>query len=196
MNYYQFLTSAVSCSACGWSGSGKETATGEMFEELYEYHCPSCRAMLGICSYPTVKDARANWALVPESERRHVEAVEQRRARFRELSLKAAGELPDLGSAPFVIDWDFEDDEQSHKWTVLRQGDRVVWREPAVYEGDERFKSVVSILLEKYGRLLKDVVPTSRSELYLYGDRLGSPANVAAIRKRVRESADATGCGG
>ena len=192
-NYYVFLQSVISCSACGWSGTGKDAATGEIFRDLYEYHCPSCDTKLGICMYPTVEEARANWGLVPEIERQRIEAIERAQARFTELSLKGAEQLPDLGFGPVVIEWDFEEREGSEQWTILRQGERVLWREPARYEGFERFEEVVLILMKKYGGLLEDVVPTARSELYLYGDRLGSPAVIEAIRQRVRESAQATG---
>jgi len=76
-------------------------------------------------------------------------------------------------------------------WTVLRCGERELWREPAVYEGADRFEEVVALLAQKYGPRLQDVVPSSASELYLYGDHLSSIANVEATRKRVRESAAA-----
>ncbi len=58
MNHYQFQEAPVSCSACGWSGTGKETAIGETFSELDEYHCPSCKTKLGTCMYPTVAEAQ------------------------------------------------------------------------------------------------------------------------------------------
>lgn len=74
-------------------------------------------------------------------------------------------------------------------------GDHVIFSEPAVYEGYERFDEVARILKSKYGSRLTDLVPTDESHLYLYGDRLGSPELVRSIRRElfsadVREGED------
>lgn len=194
---YEFKRSTVSCPACGWSGAGSETALGELFDQLWEFHCPSCGEELGICSFPTLEQSRANWDSLSEDERRHIEAIEQFQTSLQESSLKAAEELPGLDSDAIVVDWALEKTEQAiDDWTVLRFGERELWREPAVYEGAARFEKVVSILKEKYGLRLRDVVPSAASEIYLYGDRMSSVADVEAIRKRVRESAAAAGRGG
>ena len=71
--------------------------------------------------------------------------------------------------------------------TVVKYGDREIWREPAVYEGAKRFEEVVRILITKYGARLADVVPTPASEYYLYGDDYHSPDAVQAIRTSIKE---------
>ena len=72
--------------------------------------------------------------------------------------------------------------------TVVKYGDREIWREPALCEGSKRFEEVVRILITKYGDRLADVVPTPESEYYLYGDDYPAPDAVRAIRKSIKES--------
>jgi hypothetical protein len=52
-----------------------------------------------------------------------------------------------------------------------------------VFEGYKRFERVAAILKDKYGSRLKELAPTPRSTLYLYGDSL----TASDIVKRMRE---------
>lgn len=87
-----------------------------------------------------------------------------------------------VGLSPLRLVWDLEERENELKCTVIKCGDKVIWREPAVYEGYERFAAVVSILKRKYGERLRDVQQTPASELFLYGDELSAPRIVRDIR--------------
>lgn len=78
------------------------------------------------------------------------------------------------------IDWDFEECD-GETWTVLRHDDDEIWRELAYYEGYERFAAVFDLLSERYGARLKEVRPTSASEMYLYGDKLSAPDTIARL---------------
>ena len=69
--------------------------------------------------------------------------------------------------------------------TVIRHGERVIWREPAFFGYPERFEDVAVILQEKYGPHLKDVIPTWRAGDSLYGDRLVNPRVVVNARLRL-----------
>ncbi len=51
------------------------------------------------------------------------------------------------------------------------------------YEGFRRFIEIAGILKQKYGDRLRDLVPTPRSEMDLYGDHLGAIKHVEACRK-------------
>ncbi len=64
-------------------------------------------------------------------------------------------------------------------------GDTIIFREPVIYEGYERFVEVARILRGRYGAALRDLVPTERSETYLYGDRLSAPQTVAEARRKI-----------
>jgi hypothetical protein len=75
-------------------------------------------------------------------------------------------------------------DDGSRRETLIKHGGKVIFAEPAFYEGYERFIKVVQILRTRYGAALRDLLPTKASELYLYGDYSGSSAAIAAARER------------
>jgi hypothetical protein len=69
--------------------------------------------------------------------------------------------------------------------TIILYGDRVLFSEPALWEGYERFEEICKIVRDKYGKNVTDLVPTSASEMYLYGDVLSSPDFVNNVRRKV-----------
>lgn len=85
--------------------------------------------------------------------------------------------------------WDYVTDNDDE--TIVRYGERELWREPAFYEGYERYLEVVEMLSQKYGHRLLDLVPTQASELFLYGDMLAAPRIVEKCRARLRSSRNA-----
>jgi hypothetical protein len=50
-------------------------------------------------------------------------------------------------------------------WTVIRCGERVIWRELAYWEGWERFNEVKDILKRCYGNRFASLEPSNASEL-------------------------------
>ena len=79
--------------------------------------------------------------------------------------LSATGQLPDLGGESLVLTWD-----QLEAESIILHEDRVIWREKTGWEVYERFEEIAGILKQKYGKRLKDLVPTTRSLYALYGD--------------------------
>ncbi|MEJ7745382.1 MAG: hypothetical protein WKF61_01230 [Luteimonas sp.] len=98
--------------------------------------------------------------------------------------LKTPEQLPDLEGDDIVLLWDAEDYQRGGD-TLIRYGSEVIWREPAQYEGYERFIEVANLLKQKYGDRLQDLVPSRNSELYLYGDALGSPSRISKFREEL-----------
>lgn len=139
--------------------------------------------MLLIVAFPTIEETRAAAAAGnarAQAELPNVDAREERLNRAQDLELKSADQLPDLEGDTLRIDWDLEERDDEH-WTVLRHGDREIWRELAYYEGYERFAAVFELLRERYGSRLAEVRPTSASEVYLYGDKLSAPQTIDAL---------------
>lgn len=183
MNYYRFQVEGQSCKHCGWKGAGAETARGETFESLFEFHCPNCEVKLGICTYPTRKDAEEAWDLVPDADRKQFELRRRYLEACERHELKRADQLPPIDSSSFALVWDDEEqDGWPRTWAVIRLGDRVIWREPAQYEGGDRFAEIAAILKERYGAALTDLEPTRASFDFLYGDSWRMPDVVAAAR--------------
>lgn len=183
--YYEDWTKRMLvCPQCGWQGTFEQGAV-DYFTELMECTCPGCQKMLATVSYPTIEESEANVDKLTKAEKRELSARKTFLAEWEAASLKSADQLPDVGDQPFTIMWDMVSGmgARARKFTVLRHGEREIWREPACWEGYERFGEIVKILQTKYGYRLLDVVPTKASTLYLYGDVLRAIEMVEDIRK-------------
>ena len=56
VNCYDWMEAARTCPKCGWTGTGRETKTGEAFHEGSERHCPKCWHYFGFVVYPTIDE--------------------------------------------------------------------------------------------------------------------------------------------
>lgn len=184
-NYYDdWREQDFDCPKCKWHGPGSALSLGDYNWEYAERICPVCEEHITVVMHPTIKEARANWDKVSEWDRKNIEAAETRQADFARRKLCEPSQLPEIAEPSFVLYWDFADDG-SRRETLIKHGDNVIFSEPALYEGYERFTEVAEILHSRYGVALRDLIPTKASELYLYGDALDSPRVVAAARKRI-----------
>jgi hypothetical protein len=124
----------------------------------------------------------ANCESLSESEKMDLAQRKQFLTDFESSKLKSPADLPDLSTTPIVLSWDFNEDETGKHWTIIKHAGQIIWSEPAVWEGAGRFVEVASILKQKYGQGLVDVVPSDASNLYLYGDQLSSISMVERTR--------------
>lgn len=178
-NYYDDWKSAeLSCDECNIKIMGRE-CPNEYFDELFELNCPQCSKILGLVSHPTVEESRANWDKLSDLDKKQVERIEAFQEEFKRRKLKTPDQLPDVAYPSMILIWDMDEDD-----TVIRYGEREIWRERACYEGYERFGEVVNLLIAKYGTRVEDLIPARRSELYLYGDYLSAPKKVEEYRKK------------
>jgi hypothetical protein len=122
------------------------------------------------------------------TERKQVEDHERFQRDFDNRKLREPSQLPDIHSPSFILHWDFVDSGFESE-TLIKHGDTIIFREPAIYEGYERFIEIARILRARYGSALCDLVPTGCSETYLYGDRLSSPEIVAQARRQIFSNA-------
>ncbi|GMV60084.1 MAG: hypothetical protein AMXMBFR72_31770 [Betaproteobacteria bacterium] len=183
-NYYDdWKEQPQTCRACGWQSRGCDLTQGEVFAELFEVCCPKCGEKVLTVSSPTIDESRRNWDKVSPADRIVVELAECRRQEFERRMLRSPEQLPDLPGNDLVLVWDYED-RNGHE-TVIRFGAQELWREPAFFEGCERFGEIAEILFAKYGTRLQDLVPTRGSQLFLYGDRIGAPARIEKFRQRL-----------
>jgi len=176
------------CPKCKWHGPGSALSLGDYNWDCAERVCPVCEELITVVLHPTIAESRANWDKVSEWDRRNIEAAEAHRAEFARRKLREPTQLPEITEPSFVLHWDFVEDG-SHKETLIKHGEDVVFAEPAFYEGYKRFIEVAEILRSRYEAALRDLIPTKASELYLYGDALGSPAIISAARERIFRSA-------
>lgn len=172
------------CNVCGWRGRGEACVQGEVFHDLAERQCPRCPDKnLFLLVFPTIEESHAHWDKVGEGDKLAVFAREAFLCDVQARMLKSADQLPDLeGDNDLVLVWDCED-WNSGGDTLIRYGERVLWRERAQYEGAGRFIEMAGLLKQKYGDRVQDLVPSRRSELFLYGDQLSSPSRVSKCRE-------------
>jgi hypothetical protein len=177
----EWMKKEYTCSGCSWSGTGGESTRGLLFREKFiELTCPTCSEFLDVLILPAEKGcAHSLEGLSEEQLKAKAEEKEQER-QYREKCLSVADQLPNLPDGEITLSWDMEQDQ-----TQIRNGEAVIWSEPAVYEGFDRFEQIALILKEKYGNRLKDLVPTDRSKLFLYGDYEPSLAFLIKLRKEL-----------
>ena len=184
-NYYDDWRSVeLECPKCHWKGKFGGGSV-ECYSELQDCSCPRCdfdaSPTLAIVSYPTLDEmlASGNPADVQQARR-----IEQFRQKFDAAKLVNKEQLPAVDSTSFTLAWDSVE-TNGERFTVIRHDDRVLFSEPACWEGYGRFEQVCKIVREKYGSNVTDLVPTRDSELYLYGDDGSSPAFVKAVRQTI-----------
>lgn len=168
-DYYQHRKQTWTCEACGWTGLGSALEIGEVYDTLHELDCPQCHIRMGCVPHPTIEEARANWANLPDDEKRQVELLEKMIDEFDRVCLKTPEQLPDITEADFVLVWDAEEGN-----TVIKHQGQPVFVEPIIFEGFERYEVVVGILKSRYGDALKGVHPTRAAYETLCGDKLGA----------------------
>ena len=133
---------------------------------------------------PTVSESPANSDKLSDVDRKQVELIESSQTEIAGEKLSDASQLPDIESPSFILHWDFVDAGLDSE-TLIKYGDTIIFREPGVFEGYERFIEVAQVLRSRYGPALHDLVPTDRSSTYLYGDCLSSPHTVDEARGRI-----------
>ena len=173
------------CDKCGWKGTGEKCIQGETFKDLFEINCPSCNERIDVVLYPTIEESRANWDKVSEEDKRMVEAREQFLKEAEVRCLESPEQLPEVEGEVLIFVWDLRRYEKNRFETLITYGKQVIWREPAFYEGYGRFAKVARILKKRYGDRLKDLVPTQRSQDFLWGDYLSAPHKIDDFRNRL-----------
>lgn len=184
-SYYTWKQDPYECSGCGWKGTGEQCTT-TLLLDLFEIRCPSCGNMVGVMQWPTFEDSRQHWDMLSESEKKLVEFGEAQQKEILSRRLTSPTQLPDIEGDNLVFTWDIEDLQMGGD-TLLGYGGEIIWREPAIYEGYGRFLEVAWILKEKYGDRMQDLVPTEKSLLYLWGDRLTAPDIIEERRSKLRD---------
>lgn len=195
MSYYRYhdnwRTTQFVCPDCKWTGPGSALVQGEIFDAVCEFNCPACHREITVIMHPTLAESRANWDNLSDLDRKQVEDMEKFQAEFERRKLSSLDQLPPIESKAFTLAWDVQGTKHPYD-TVIKLGQQVVFVEPAVWEGYQRFIEVAGILRAKYGPALRDLVPTAASELYLYGDKSAAPQLIEDARKQIFGAIPAT----
>lgn len=182
--FEKWKTEQWNCSHCGWTGLGEQLEIYDIFEGLNEMACPNCKEKVGTVSWPTRAELKENFDKLSPGDKMVVAFSEAHHEDFSLRKLSSSEQLPVLPEKSIVMIWDIERYDGGD--TIIRFGDQIIWREPAFYEGYERFIEVASILIQKYGSRLKDLVPSKNSEMFLYGDHAVSINLIEKCREKIR----------
>lgn len=177
-------TADFNCPCCRWTGKGGALVGGEVFRDLKELDCPKCGGRITVLEFPTHEEMVANRYKLSDFDRHALDRRIKREADFQQKCLRSASQLPEIVDSSIVLTWDFTDDGKEAT-TLIKWGDKVIFSEPAFYEGFERFIEVAEVLRQRYGLLLVDLVPSPTSLRFLYGDVSNAETIVAKARTRI-----------
>lgn len=169
---------------CGWIGNGAEAQSGEHTHYCFELMCPLCKKAVATVGLLTneefVRLGQENWGGLGEEQRAEVRTRMRAITNYESRKLTKANRLPEIDEESFTLDWD-----QTGRETMIYLEDRLIWREPAVYEGVDRFVEVAKLLSAHYGTRLLDLRPTEKSLIYLLGDDLRASAKIEGCRRQL-----------
>ena len=181
----------VRCGSCGWAETFKDTDISHVSARhgFWLHNCPKCDDTIMSLTGPTYEEVRA------EAERGNPNAIkvlkeyENLESRFDAMDasqVNSIASFPEMESAEsMVFVWDNEENSGPiSTWVIVRiagTGEEIC-REAAYYEGAHRFQAIRELLAERYGASFKELVPTSRSLTYLYGDDLSGPNSIGDPR--------------
>ena len=185
MRYFDdWKSSELTFAVCKWEGKADPEAlicNDSVHYPVSSFQCPYCgKTLLSIEQSTTMDEALANIdKLTPEQQADIQESV-KRQADFAACRLNRPDQLSDLDfdNGPNKLVWDMQG-----KWNIIRHADRVIWRQPAIWEGFSEFSRIAAIIRERYGKAIRDLEPTENSKMYLGGDALWSDAKIEKARR-------------
>ncbi len=91
-------------------------------------------------------------------------------------------QLPEiLSDDDLVFVWD-EQEAEPIPQIVIRYGNLIVWKEFSYYQCCDRFEPIAMLLQQKYGKKVKDLIPTRRSEANLLGGGRGAEFIIGKVQ--------------
>lgn len=91
-------------------------------------------------------------------------------------------QLPEIYSDDdLIFVWD-EQEADPIPQIVIRYGNTIIWKEFSYYECYNRFEPIAMLLQQRYGKKVKDLIPTLRSEITLYGDYKSAKGIVGVVQ--------------
>lgn len=180
--YYEgWKEKKYTCENCDWNGNGAECERGMFYRKMFlEIYCPACTSFLDLIVFPFQESCDKDMEKLTEEQRNALREQDEQMRLYLDKCLQTASQLPEIDGDAFNLAWDQVEGE-----TQITKGDTVIWSEPVAYEGFYRFERIALILKEKYGSRVKDLEPTDRSMLFLYGDLASSMDYVKKVRKEL-----------
>lgn len=179
--YEEWLQKEYTCEGCSWQGNAEASVRGRMHQGIYlDLNCPQCGDLLDVVIFEQGNTCEHKKEGMTEEQLKETEQAEAEERQYREQCLSSTGQLPELPEGELSMVWDQHEGE-----TRILHGDTMVWSEPVAYEGFARYERIALLLKEKYGDRVKDLAPTDRSQLFLYGDYAPALEYLRKVRKEL-----------
>ena len=184
-------TEQLTCDKCCWQGMAEQSALepsdGDSSSSS-ECRCPRCSRLLLTVEYTaSLDEMMSNWNTLESAIKGAILSRPERMERIEVDKLKSPSELPELKSGPnffsFVLTW-HPDPEVSYS---ILHGNRLVWIQPAVWEGHAEFLRIAEILRVRYGHSIVDLRPTPEARGFLIGNDPAGKQNIERARKLLKQ---------
>lgn len=166
IEYYKYKTQSFECKNCSWKGKGESLVMGDLYDELYEVHCPECKNKIGIVMLPTFDEVLKYGS---EDDKAKVKEMMSRQEKIKTAELKSADQLPEI-EKDGIIDFQLKvKDDNGEEYLVIFADGEEIWREFYFWEFFERYIELAKMLKQKYGSRMTDLDTCGFDQL-LYGD--------------------------
>lgn len=182
-NYYQHGDENFLCPKCNWKGKGKQLKVGELFEELFEIHCPKCSKKLeDVVMFPTHEE------VMKYGTNKEKRELTNQLSWWDELKLneiKDISEFPDLPNMPTTFK--IVAFKKNYKWRIgVEANGKIIASELRYYEYYDRFIEIGGMLKQKYGSLMQDLIPDELDQC-LIGDRGLAWSEITKFRNTLKD---------
>jgi len=190
--YEQWDASQIKCSHCGWSGhaNAKELEPHDSSEQTdCEFRCPKCNRLLLTVDYSASMDEIVkNWDVIDPWTRRAVLSTPERMEVFERDRLKSPDQLPRLQDRPGFLTWDIVRHRSGEISNIVQHGLRMIWIQPALWDGVDEFVRVAEIMAKRYARTIHDIRITPAARAFLSADKIAGRQKIQHALKLFRKS--------
>jgi len=177
----------LTCKKCGWLGQVDEkqlTYNDSMVLPEGYFRCPRCEHYLMTIEYsaPT-EEILANLNKLSEKDRQSMLAQQDKWNKFEQCKLNSPDQLPELGDGPNFLTWDLIERANGELSNAIQHDQRVIWEQPALWEGSPEFARITQIIKQRYGDQITDLRPTQAADFYMLGDDFGAQRTIDAARR-------------
>jgi hypothetical protein len=125
----------------------------------------------------------ANLNKLSEKDRQYMLDQHDKWNKFEQCKLHFPDQLPELGDGPNFLTWDLIERANGELSNAIQHDQRVIWEQPALWEGSHEFARITQIISQRYGDKITDLRPTHAADFYMLGDDFGAQRTIDAARR-------------
>ncbi|MBW7869678.1 MAG: hypothetical protein H3C39_01315 [Flavobacteriia bacterium] len=184
LEYYKYQNQDFECGNCSWKGKGESLTVGDVFDSLFEVHCPECMNKIGNVLHPSFDEVLKYGS---NAEKLRLQNMMTKFEIIEASQLESVDELPNIDKDDVIIFRIKEENIEETDCLVIYADGIEIWRELSYFEYFDRYIEIAKILKQKYGSRMTDLV-TDEFVPRMYGDcSLSDIQRVKAFRKSLSE---------